>query len=76
MGKINIETSKEEQFSFPKFKSYSVDEILAAGGTDAFAEKMGKSWENLIANLEKLPKDAFLTDEEFEEAMKTLNQSK
>jgi hypothetical protein len=76
MGKRNIEISKEEQPSFPKFKSYSIDEILAAGGATAFAEKMGKSWEGLITNLEKLPKDAFLTDEEFEEAMKTLNQSK
>jgi hypothetical protein len=76
MGKRNIETSKEEQHSFPKFKSYSVDEILAAGGPTAFAEKMGKSWESLIDRLEKLPKDAFLTDEEFDEAMKTLNQSK
>jgi hypothetical protein len=37
---------------------------------------MGKSWENLIDRFEKLPKDAFLTDEEFEEAIKTLNASK
>jgi hypothetical protein len=37
---------------------------------------MGKSWEGLLDALEKLPEDAFLTDEEFEEAMKTLNQSK
>ena len=76
MGKKNIEISKDEQPSFPKFKSYSVDEILAAGGPDAFAEKLKKNFHNAIDRLGKLPKDAFLTDEEFEEAMKTLNQSK
>jgi len=76
MGKKNIEISKDNDRLFPNVKSYSINEIMAAGGPDAFAEKMGKSWENLIANLEKLPKEAFLTDEEFEEAMKTLNQSK
>ena len=76
MGKRNIETSNEEQPSFPKFKSYSVDEILAAGGPTAFAEKMRKSWENLIANLEKLPKEAFLTDEEVETALEMLKESK
>jgi len=76
MGKKNIEISKDNDRLFPNVKSYSINEIMAAGGPDAFAEKMGKSWESLIANLEKLPKEAFLTDEEFEEAMKTLNQSK
>jgi hypothetical protein len=49
---------------------------LAAGGPTAFAEKMGKSWENLIANLEKLPKEAFLTDEEVETALEMLKESK
>jgi len=76
MGKRNIESAKEMEHLFSRHKSYSIDEIIAAGGADAFAEKMGKSWENLIDHLEKLPKDAFLTDKEFEEAMKTLNQSK
>ena len=76
MGKKNVEIPRDEQPSFPKFKSYSIDEILAAGGADAFAEKMGKSWQSLIAKLEKLPKEDFLTEEEFEQAMKTLKESK
>ena len=76
MGKKGIDTSKEEQRPFSNLKSYSVDEILAAGGTTAFAEKMGKSAEGLLNTLKNLPEDAFLTDEEFEEAMRTLNQSK
>ena len=49
---------------------------MAAGGTTAFAEKMVKSAQGLLNTLKNLPEDAFLTDEEFEEAMRTLNQSK
>lgn len=76
MNKKDTNVPTNAQFLFPNVKSYSVDEILAAGGTTAFAEKMGKSWEGLLETLKKLPKDSFLTDEEFEEAMKTLNASK
>jgi len=76
MGKRNIKISDDTQNSSPRLKSYSVDEIMAAGGTTAFAEKMGKSWQSLVAHLEKLPKDAFLTDEEVDEAIKTLNETK
>jgi hypothetical protein len=76
MGKRNIETSKGEQRPFSNLKSYSIDEIMAAGGPTAFANKLGKNFQNIENRLKKLPKDAFLTDEEVEEAMKTLNQSK
>jgi hypothetical protein len=75
MGKRNVKTSEEEPHTL-KFKAYSVNEIMAAGGTTAFANKMGKSWGSLIDSLKKLPKDAFLTDEEVREALKTLNESK
>lgn len=76
MSKKNTEISKDNQRSFSKLKSYSIDEILAAGGTTAFADKMGKTAQALIDTLEKLPKDAFLTEDEFKPAMETLNQSK
>ena len=76
MSKKKIETPAQEQPLFSNLKSYSIDEVLAAGGTTAFAKKMGKSWEGLLDRLKKLPEDAFLTEEEFSEAMKTLNQSK
>ena len=75
-GKKGIDISKDEQQPFTKLKSYSIDEVLATGGADAFAEKMGKSWQNLIATLKKIPKEDFLTEEEFEQAMKTLKESK
>jgi hypothetical protein len=76
MNKKDGKTNTHENGMFSNVKSYSVDEILAAGGVDAFAEKHGKSWQGLLDALAKIPKENFLTDEEFEEAMKTLNQSK
>ena len=76
MGKRNIETSKEEQHPFSNLKSYSIDEILAAGGAEAFADKLGKNFQNVEIRLKKLPKDAFLTEEEVIQALKTLNESK
>lgn len=72
MGKKNVTASKDERLSFPSYKSYSVDEVLAAGGTTAFAEKLGKDPNKIIDRLKHLPKDVFLTEEEFEAAMKTL----
>jgi hypothetical protein len=60
----------------PKFKSYSIDEILAAGGPTAFAQKMEKSIKGLFEELSELPPDSFLTEKEFNEAMATLNASK
>jgi hypothetical protein len=76
MNKKDINTVGEEHYIFPKLKSYSVDEIMAAGGPTAFAEKLGKNPQNIIKRLEKLPKDAFLTDEEVEIALKMLKESK
>lgn len=72
MGKKNVTASKDESLSFPSYKSYSVDEVLAAEGTTAFAEKLGKDPNKIIDRLKHLPKDVFLTEEEFEAAMKTL----
>ncbi len=76
MSKKNIETSKQSYPVLPSYTSYSIKEILAAGGTTAFADKMGKTPQALVDSLSKLPKDAFLTEEEFEQAIKTLDESK
>jgi len=76
MGKRNIETSKEAQHPFSNIKAYSINEILAAGGADAFADKLGKNFDDIANSFKKLPKDAFLTDEEVEQALKILNESK
>jgi len=76
MNRKDTKIPANEQRLFPNLKSYSVDEILAAGGTTAFAEKLGKNPQNIAKRLENLPKDAFLTDEEVEIALKMLRENK
>jgi len=60
----------------PRFKSYSINEIMAAGGPMAFANQIGKSTICLFDEVAKLPSDAFLTEEDFDNAMNTLKSSK
>ena len=74
MNKNSAGISKGESLSFPSYKSYAVDEILVAGGTTAFAEKLGKDPEKLVESRKNLPKDSFLIDEETEAALRILNE--
>lgn len=60
----------------PLPKSYSVDEILADGGATAFAVKMGFKVGDIIKELQALPPEAFLTDEEVEAALVILRENK
>lgn len=76
MSKGKIEESKIVKSSFPKFKTYSVEEILAAGGTTAFANKLNKRPQDIPERLRQLPYDAFLTDDEVVSALEVLNASK
>ncbi|MES2110073.1 MAG: hypothetical protein V4577_15045 [Bacteroidota bacterium] len=76
MAKKNIETENEVAPPFTRFKSYSVEEILAAGGAIAFADKLGKNARTLYEGLKSLPKDVFLTEEEAQQALDTLRASK
>ncbi|MDB5006976.1 MAG: hypothetical protein JWP45_1369 [Mucilaginibacter sp.] len=76
MNKRNIKTSGEGQYSFSGHKSYSIAEILAAGGATAFANKKGKSPATVVERLKRMPNDAFLTEEEAMHALETLNKSK
>lgn len=76
MSKQSTKTSDELKSSFFDFKSYSVDEIIAAGGTTAFANKLGKHPELIGEKLKELPEDAFLTEDELIQALKTLKESK
>ena len=64
------------QHSFSGYKSYSIDEILASGGTTAFATKLGKSPQTIEGRLRDLPEDGFLTKEEVKRALETLSNSK
>jgi hypothetical protein len=76
MGKRSIKASGDTQHSFSGHRSYSIAEIMAAGGTTAFANKMGKSPQAIAERLKKMPKDAFLTKEEAIDALERLNESK
>ena len=76
MNKQKTEAVESNEGAFFKVKSYSINEIMAAGGPTAFANKLGKNPQNIIKRLEKLPKDAVLTDEEVETALKMLKESK
>jgi hypothetical protein len=72
MGKRDIKASGEKEYPFSKIKAYSINEILAAGGADAFADKLGKNFQNIESRLKKLPEEAFLTEDEVLQALKTL----
>lgn len=76
MGKRSTVAFEETDSSFSKHKSYSIDEIMAAGGTTAFATKMGKNFQAIGDRLKKLSKDAFLTKEEANDALRVLNENK
>jgi hypothetical protein len=75
-AKENQIEKKHIPYMPPTYKSYSVDEVLAAGGATAFAVKMGKSLKGLKEELAALPPESFLTDEEFETALAMLRESK
>ena len=76
MGKKDTKVSDGTLDFFPELKSYSIDEIMAAGGTTAFANKTGKTAKALMDRLKEIPKEDFRTEEEGAEARKTRNQSK
>jgi len=76
MGKRNTKISKEAQLLFSDYKSYSIAEIMAAGGTTAFANKLGKRPQVIGERFKELPADAFLTDDEVTRALETLKESK
>jgi len=76
MGKTGVKTSGETQSSFFNVKAYSVSEILAAGGTTAFANQLGKDTQHTVTRLKALPKADFLTDEEANAALEYLKNNK
>lgn len=61
---------------FRTHRSYSPEEIWAAGGTTAFGRKMGQSNERMIEALKKVPEVEPFTDEEWEETLRILREDK
>ena len=76
MGKTGINAEGETQHSFLKVKTYSVSQILSAGGATAFAAQLRKKPQNLASKLRDLSKDSFLTQDEDNSALKTLKDNK
>jgi hypothetical protein len=66
----------KEKYQFRTHKSYSVEEILVAGGTSAFARKMVFLGKKQMEAIAKIDADDFLTDEEMETALKILRENK
>lgn len=71
--KSNISANKS---LFRTHKSYSPEEVLAAGGTTAFGLKTGCDNETLIKALENAPKPEPFTDEEWAQLMDDLANDK
>ena len=71
--KANISANKG---LFKTHTSYSPEEILAAGGTTAFALKMGKNNETLIKALQNAPPIEPFTDEEWADLMEQVAKDK
>ncbi len=71
--KPNIKT---ENYKPKVHESYSVEEVLAAGGTTAFGIKTGKTSESLIKALESAPKAERTTKEELKEMLDQLAREK
>ncbi len=72
---MKSETAKKANF-FKPHKSYSVEEVLAAGGTTAFGIKMGKDMDSLIKAMENAPKPEPFTDEEWADLLDQMAKDK
>jgi hypothetical protein len=58
-----------------KYRTVKPEEIIAAGGADAWAKKVGYSFQALLEGLKDLPATD-MTDEEWLEALKNLEETK
>lgn len=68
---------RTEKYTFKTHESYSPQEIIAESGTTAFAHKIGKTYENILAKLKELPMPMVdFTDEESDIMMNQLKKDK
>lgn len=68
--------ANNEAYQFKAHKSYSVEEVLAAGGATAFGLKTGKTGQKLIDALKKAPKIDPFTEEEWNDLLRELANDK
>jgi hypothetical protein len=75
--KVNALLKSSEKITFKTHESYSPEEILAAGGTTAFAHKIGKTYQKMIEGIKNAPKfDVEFSDEEWDLMMEQLKNDK
>ncbi len=65
MEKMNQIVEKTQRYQFKTHKAYSAEEVLAAGGTTAFAHKIGKTGKAFRESIKNAPVADF-TDEEWD----------
>jgi hypothetical protein len=70
------ETSPRNATLFRTHNSYSVEEVLTAGGATAFGRKMSKSNESIVAALKDLPPIERFSDAEWDALMEQLKADK
>jgi len=61
---------------FRTHKSYSPEEIWAAGGTTAFGKKMGQSNKKIVDALKRIDEDEPFTEDEWKASLKMLREGK
>ena len=59
---------------FKEHKTYTPQEVLAAGGATAFGRKSGKDMHALIRNLQKAPVAEPFTNDEWEQTLLQLKE--
>ena len=69
-------TANNETYKFKTHRSYSVEEVFAAGGPTAFGRKKGQDNKALIEALKNAPPIDPFTDEEWEDLMAELQKDK
>ena len=77
MGKmVKSKPVEAERYIFKTYESYSPEEIWAAGGTTAFAYKMGKTAQAFRESIKFAPEIEPFTDEEWDDLMEQVKNDK
>jgi hypothetical protein len=74
---VNPLLENSQKTTFKTHQSYSPEEVFAAGGTTAFAHKIGKTYQNMMDAIKNAPNfDVEFTDEEWDIMMEQLKNDK
>jgi hypothetical protein len=74
---VNPLLENSQKTTFKTHQSYSPEEVFAAGGTTAFAIKIGKTAQAFRDSIKNAPDfDVEFTDEEWDDLMEQLKKTK